>query len=96
MSTTCYDSFTVDKQLLKSLFLLSRVSLFMLFYPPLFDMDGSTTPRKASESSNRGLSMFAEATPKDRLRQLNKTHDVWKFGPMWYLPLAFLPFIVAW
>lgn len=39
---------------------------------------------------------MADESPAGRLRQLNKTHDVWKFGPKWYLPLAFLPFIVAW
>jgi len=59
-------------------------------------MDVSMIPQKASESSTGGLPRFGEATPKDRLRQLHKTHDVWKFGPLWYLPLAFLPFIVAW
>lgn len=54
----------------------------------------------ASERSGGvgGMMMMGggEATPANRLRQLNKTHDVWKFGPKWYLPLAFVPFIVAW
>lgn len=43
-----------------------------------------------------GFGMMDEATPANRLRQLHETHDVWKFGPKWYLPLAFLPFIVTW
>ncbi|CAM9659324.1 unnamed protein product, partial [Hapterophycus canaliculatus] len=30
------------------------------------------------------------------MRTLNITHDVWKFGPKWYLPLAIVPFAVAW
>eukprot|EP00903_Cladosiphon_okamuranus_P007574 g7348.t1 len=49
----------------------------------------------ASDRSTTGFQM-AEENPAARLRKLNKTHDVWKFGPKWYLPLAFLPYIVAW
>ena len=37
-----------------------------------------------------------EKTPTGRLRQLAKTHDVWNFGPMWHLPLAVIPFLIAW
>ncbi|CAM9695456.1 unnamed protein product, partial [Ectocarpus sp. 13 AM-2016] len=48
-----------------------------------------------SERSAGGFPM-APSTPADRLKELNVTHDVWKFGPKWYLPLAFLPFIAAW
>lgn len=42
------------------------------------------------------MPMVGEATPADRMKTLNATHDVWKFGPKWYLPLAILPFAVAW
>lgn len=35
-------------------------------------------------------------SPSNNLRQLHQTHEVWKFSPKWYLPLALIPFLVAW